>query len=86
MKIKAQKNYPENVRWEAADVVFSAFQVIGSNNGRAAPNKGETPVETASRKAEWAASDAANLKWLDKTFDESPGSPNWPRGSAARSS
>ena len=77
VKIKAQKNYPENVRWEAANVVFSAVHVIGSNNGRAAwfgdraaPNTGETPAETASREAEWAARDAANLKWLDKTFNE----------------
>src|SRR5262245_15558635 len=74
--IKAQDGYPENQQWMAADVVFSVFHIIGSNNGRAPwfgdrtipPGPGETPDETASREAEWAARDAANLVWLDRTF------------------
>jgi len=75
--IKDQKDYPENQQWKAAGVVFSVFHIIGSNNGRApwfgdrvvAPGPGETPAETASREAEWAARDRANLKWLDRTFE-----------------
>ena len=78
VRIKDQKNYPENQQWMAADVVFSVFHIIGSNNGRApwfadrvvAPGPGETPAETASREAEWAARSAANLKWLERTFDQ----------------
>ena len=75
--IKAQKDYPENQQWRAADVVFSVFHIIGSNNGRAPwfgdrvvpPGPGETAAETAAREAEWAARDKANLKWLDRTFE-----------------
>jgi hypothetical protein len=77
VRIKAQRNYPENQTWMASDVVFSALHVIGSNNGRgawfgdrAAPHTGETPAETASREAEWAARSAANLRWLDRTFEQ----------------
>ena len=32
--------------------------------------KPETPAEAASREAEWAARDAANLRWLERTFEE----------------
>ena len=76
-KIKDQAGYPENVRWEAARVQFAALHIIGSNNGRApwfgdrpAPNTGETPAETASREAEYLARNAANIAWLEKTFEE----------------
>ena len=77
LEIKDQKDYPENQQWKAAGVVFSVFHIIGSNNGRApwfgdravSPGPGETPAETASREAEWAARDKANLKWLDRTFE-----------------
>ncbi len=85
-RVKAQRNYPENVTWEAARVVFSTLHVIGSNNGRAkwfgdrkdttslsplvTVAKPETAAEGASREAEWAARDAANIRWLERTFDE----------------
>jgi hypothetical protein len=76
IKIKDQKSYPENVRWEAANVQFAVFHILGSNNGRApwfgdraAPNTGETPTETASREAEYLARNAANISWLQKTFE-----------------
>ena len=75
LKIKDQKDYPENQQWAAAGVVFSVFHIIGSNNGlapwfgdRVSP-VGETPEETASREAEVAARVATNLKWLDMTFE-----------------
>jgi hypothetical protein len=32
--------------------------------------KPETAAEGASREAEWAARDAANLRWLERTFEE----------------
>jgi hypothetical protein len=77
LRIKAQQGYPENQEWMAANAVFSVFHIIGSNNGRAPwfgdrvvpPGPGETAAETASREAEWAARDNANLKWLDRTFE-----------------
>jgi len=77
VRIKDQKDYPENQQWLAADVVFSVFHIIGSNNGRAPwfgdrvvpPGPGETAAETAAREAEWAARDKANLKWLNRTFE-----------------
>lgn len=75
LKIKDQKNYPENQQWAAAGVVFSVFHIIGSNNGlapwfgdRVSP-VGETIEETASREAEVGARVVANLKWLDMTFE-----------------
>ncbi len=75
VRIRVQAHYPENQRWMAADVVFSVFHILGSNNGlapwfgdRVSP-VGETPAETASREAEWVARSAANLRWLERTFD-----------------
>jgi hypothetical protein len=76
VKLKAEHSYPENQQWMASDVVFSVFHIIGSNNGRApwfgdrASPVGETPAETAAREAEWAARDAANLRWLERTFQQ----------------
>ena len=77
VRIKDQKNYPENQQWMAADVVFSVFHIIASGNGRAPwfgdrgvpPGRGETAAETAAREAEWTARDRANLQWLDRTFE-----------------
>ena len=57
-RIKAQKGFPENQRWEAANVEFAALHILGSNNGLApwfgdrANPVGETAEETASRVAE----------------------------------
>ena len=76
-RIKAQKGYPENQQWEAANVQFAGLHILGSNNGRApwfgdraAPNTGETAAETASREQEYLARNAANIEWLVKTFEE----------------
>ncbi len=85
-RIDAQRNYPENASWMAAGVAFSTFHVIGSNNGRASwfgdrkdttsltplvtVARPETAAEGAAREAEWAARDAANLRWLERTFEE----------------
>lgn len=83
--VDAQANYPENVSWKASRVVFSTFHIIGSNNGRekwfgdrrdttslsplVTVPKPETAAEGASREAEYAARNAANLEWLQRTFD-----------------
>ena len=72
-----QEAYPENQQWKAADVVFSVLHIIGSNNGRApwfgdrvvSPGPGETAAETATREAEWAARNQADLDWIDRTFE-----------------
>jgi hypothetical protein len=76
VRIKAENKYPENQLWMASDVVFSVLHIIGSNNGRApwfgdrVSPVGETPAETAAREAEWSARDAADLRWLDRTFEQ----------------
>ncbi|MBY0490760.1 MAG: hypothetical protein K2R93_13035 [Gemmatimonadaceae bacterium] len=86
VRVKAQRGYPENVTWEAAQVVLATFHVIGSNNGRdpwfgdrkdttslnplVTVPKPETAAEGASREAEYLARNAANIKWLDRLFDE----------------
>jgi hypothetical protein len=75
VKVKDQKGYPENVRWMAPGVAVGVFHLIGSNNGRDTwfrdrTPPGETAAETAAREAEWAARDAADLKWLDKVFQQ----------------
>ncbi len=60
-RIKAQKGFPENQRWAAANVEFAALHILGSNNGLApwfgdrANPVGETAAETASRVAEYQA-------------------------------
>ena len=66
------REYPENVLWSQARVVFGAVHVVGSNDGqlpwfgdRATP---ETPAETALRVEEYTAREAAALKWIDATF------------------
>ncbi|HEU4994113.1 MAG TPA: hypothetical protein VFT29_04810 [Gemmatimonadaceae bacterium] len=83
-RVKAQDGYPENASWMASRVVFSSFHILGSNNGRAqwftdrrdtvslspltTVPKPETAAEGASREAEYAARNAANIAWLENTF------------------
>ncbi|MBL0171986.1 MAG: hypothetical protein IPP90_14940 [Gemmatimonadaceae bacterium] len=85
-RVDVQRNFPENVSWTASRVIFSTLHVIGSNNGRAAwfgdrkdtislsplvtVLKPETAAEGASREAEYAARNAANIRWLERTFEE----------------
>jgi predicted phosphodiesterase len=54
--------FPENVRWAAADVTFTTLHVVGSDNGwldRQQPPGG----------SEWDRRTKANLAWLRSAFD-----------------
>jgi Calcineurin-like phosphoesterase len=65
----AHAPYVENVRFTAADVVFATVHVVGSGNDLTAWSGlvgGDRPVE---RKAEFDARRAANLAWINATFD-----------------
>lgn len=53
--------YRENVRWTYGGVTFLTVHVVGSNN-----NFGRT----AESDAEYAERNAANLAWLQQSFDE----------------
>ncbi len=74
--VDAQRGYPENQGWMASRVAFATFHVVGSNNGLdpwfgdRQPTPGETPAETAARQAEYAGRNAANIAWLDRTFEQ----------------
>jgi hypothetical protein len=52
--------YRENVRWTVHNVLFVGLHIVGSNN-----NLGRTPVQDV----EYAARNAANLAWLQESFD-----------------
>jgi hypothetical protein len=54
-----QARYPENMRWELAEVVFVTVHAVGSSNGLGRSREGDT--EAAER-------NAANLAWLDAAF------------------
>ncbi|MBA3423521.1 MAG: hypothetical protein H0U04_03070 [Rubrobacter sp.] len=60
---RQSEDYPENARWRYGGVTFATLHVVGFNNNRltaAAPQIGN--------EAEYEARNAANLKWLAKTF------------------
>ena len=59
--------YPENARWDRAGVTFATLHLVGSNNNRPFTLPNGT---TVGNEAEYEARNAANLKWLAKTFDE----------------
>lgn len=59
--------YVENQMWKKADVVFSTAHVVGSNNNLA-PWFGAT-APGAEQQAEYDDRMAANLDWIDTTFD-----------------
>ena len=85
-EVEVQSGFPENVAWTASKVSFATFHVVGSNNGRekwfgdrkdtvsliplVTLPKPETVAEGVSREAEYAARNAANIKWLERLFDE----------------
>ncbi len=67
--VEAQAGYPENVLWQESRVTFSAYHIIGSNNGLDPWFGGaETPAQTAARVAEVTARNAANITWLEHAF------------------
>jgi Calcineurin-like phosphoesterase len=53
--------YPENARWTHGRVTFATVHVVGSNN-----NRGRNPENDV----EYAARNAANLDWLNQTFEQ----------------
>jgi hypothetical protein len=66
-RVLAQRGFPENQLWEQRKIVFSAVHVVGSNNdlepwfGAAEPS--------AAQLEEYATRLAADLRWLDRTFE-----------------
>jgi len=62
--------YVENQLWMRSQVAFSTVHVVGSNNDLA-PWFGaaETAEQRALRLAEFESRQAANLAWLDRTFE-----------------
>jgi hypothetical protein len=68
MSVKAQTKigFPENVRFDRADVTFAAVHVVGSNNSLV-PWTGKT-APTTEQLAEVQARTAADLKLIKETF------------------
>lgn len=56
--------YPENARWSRGGVTFATLHVVGSNNNR--PTADNPAI---GNEEEYQARNAANLEWLEKTFD-----------------
>lgn len=75
MKVESQglvpgfQEFPENVRWTHSRVVFATLHIVGSNNALAPFQTGSAAVRTAADDDEVARRDAANLAWLNATFD-----------------
>jgi hypothetical protein len=68
MTVKAQTKlgFPENVRFDRADVSFAALHVVGSNNSRA--NWTGQTAPTVEQLAEVEARTSADLKLIKETF------------------
>lgn len=62
--------FPENVRWSHNGVMFATLHIVGSNNALAAFQAGSSAVRTQADDDEVARRDAANLAWLNSTFDQ----------------
>ena len=56
--------YPENSRWSRGGVTFATLHVVGSNN-----NRPTAAAPTIGNEGEYQARNAANLEWMQKTFD-----------------
>lgn len=67
----ADAQFVENVMWTKSQVVFVTLNVPGSNNDTL-PWKGGTGafLNEAARQQEVTERNAANLRWLDRAFDE----------------
>jgi hypothetical protein len=68
-------SYPENTRWSYGEVVFLGLNVPGSNNNKVNPgqcirsNTNRQQPECDLDNAEYAARDAANIQFLNESFD-----------------
>jgi hypothetical protein len=70
LHVASQRELIENSLWQRSQTVFATLHVVGSNNDLA-PWFGaaETPAQRATRLAEFDARQAADLAWIDRTFD-----------------
>jgi len=72
--LEHQNGYPENTRWIYGDVVFVGLNVPGSNNNKINPGQctssksARTLSDCADDNAEYTARDAANIRFLDESF------------------
>jgi calcineurin-like phosphoesterase family protein len=67
MGVEAQQGNPENQLWVQSRVTFAALHIIGSNNGL---DPWTPPLDQpAAREAEVGARNAANIAWLEQTFE-----------------
>ena len=64
-----QADLVENVRWAESRVTFATLHVIGSDNGLAPWTGLGLTAPTAAQAAEVAARIAADVAWVDQTFD-----------------
>jgi hypothetical protein len=69
MRVDAQSELVENVRWVKSRVAFATLHVVGSNNGLAPWSGLGQLAPTAEQVAEVDARVAAGLAWIDETFD-----------------
>lgn len=63
------EEFPENVRWHYRGVVYATLHIVGSHNGLAAFDPNSSAVRSQDDDAEVARRNAANLTWLQATFD-----------------
>lgn len=61
---RQSEEYPENARWTYGGVAYATLHVVGSNN-----NRPTTANPAIGNEAEYEARNAANLAWLEETFD-----------------
>ncbi|MDV3239966.1 MAG: metallophosphoesterase [Gammaproteobacteria bacterium] len=64
------EEFPENVRWTHNGVVFATLHIVGSDNAQAAFQPGSSAVRTQADDDEVVRRNAANLAWLNATFDQ----------------
>lgn len=64
------EEFPENVRWSQNRVLFATLHIVGSNNALAPFQDGSSAVRTQADDDEVARRNAANIAWLDATFDQ----------------
>ena len=64
----SDRQFVENVRWVKGDVVFVTLNIPGGSNDDTDPWYG-APTASAAQLAEQAQRQAADLRWLDASFD-----------------
>lgn len=64
------EEFPENVRWTRGGVIFATLHIVGSHNATNPFQAGSSAVRTQADDDEVVRRDAANLAWLNATFDQ----------------